>query len=58
MLPKLYSISELARKLGVERRALKKARRAKPVAVAALGKFNVELYRLHDFEQSAAQTNN
>jgi hypothetical protein len=51
---KLYSITEIARKLGKERRALKKETRVQPVAVAALGKFDVELYRLEDFNGTEA----
>jgi hypothetical protein len=46
---KLFSITEIARRLGVERRALKRRTRVQPVAVAALGGFNVDLYRLEDF---------
>jgi len=46
---KLYSITEVARILGKERRALKRETRVQPVAVAALGGANVDLYRLEDF---------
>jgi hypothetical protein len=51
---KLYSIAELARKLGKERRALKKETRVQPVAIAALGGFNVKLFRLEDFTGQGA----
>jgi hypothetical protein len=47
---KLYSITEIARKLGVERRALKRTTSAQPVAIAALGNFDVKLYRWEDFQ--------
>jgi hypothetical protein len=49
MLTKLYSITEVARKLGKERRALKKETRVQPVAVVSLGGADVKLYKLEDF---------
>jgi hypothetical protein len=54
-MPRLYSITEIARKLGEERRALKKATHVQPVAVAALGNFLAELYRLKDFLREAGK---
>jgi len=46
---RLYSLTEIARKLGRDTRFLKKRVCAEPVAVVAVGGYDVKLYRLEDF---------